>query len=131
MCQISPVMVFSSEKELFSWTYLRKKTPRRTKILISLVWNKILKIWDILFELINIEVKFRKNLFKIFLQQEGGAFENNIGREPQKPRPKLQNIYIKYLLRILALPIIQCKWQLFANMYYICSDSNFLNLKVA
>ena len=40
--------VFLSEKDLFSWTYLLKKTPRRTKILISLVWNKILKIWNTL-----------------------------------------------------------------------------------
>ena len=31
---------------LFSWTYLLKKTPWRTKILISSVWNKILKTWD-------------------------------------------------------------------------------------
>ena len=38
-------MFFSSEKELFSWTYLLRKTPRRTKILISPVWNKVLKIW--------------------------------------------------------------------------------------
>ena len=31
--------VFSPEKEVFSWTYLLRKTPRRTKILIFLVWN--------------------------------------------------------------------------------------------
>ena len=38
--------IFSLEKELFSWTYSKKKAPQRAKILISLVWNKILKIWD-------------------------------------------------------------------------------------
>ena len=69
---------FSSEKELFSWTYLLKKTPRRTKILISPVWNKILKIWDTLFKFMQIEVKCVKNYFKIFLPQEAGAFGNNI-----------------------------------------------------
>ena len=42
---------FLPEKELFSWTYLLKKTPRRTKVLKSAVWNKILKIWDKLFKL--------------------------------------------------------------------------------
>ena len=46
MSQISLLMLFWSEKELFSWTYLLKKTPQWTKILISPVWNKILKIWD-------------------------------------------------------------------------------------
>ena len=43
----------------------------------------------------------------VFLQQESGTFENNKGKEP---RPKLKNMYIIYLLRIFALPAIQCKW---------------------
>ena len=64
MFQISPLMFFSSEKQLYSWTCLVKKTPLRTKILISPVWNKIFKMWDILFELINIEVQCSKNEFK-------------------------------------------------------------------
>ena len=37
----------------------------------------------------NIEVQWSKSLFKTFSQQKGGAFGNNIGKEPQKPRPKL------------------------------------------
>ena len=44
---------FCQKKELFNITYILTKTPRRTKILISPVWNKILKIWDKVFELIN------------------------------------------------------------------------------
>ena len=63
-----------------------------------------------LFELINIEVQCSKNLFKIFLQQKAKTHGNNIGKEPQKPRPKLKNKYIIYLQRIFALPAIQCKW---------------------
>ena len=39
-----------------------------------------------------------------------GAFGNNTGKEPQKPCPKLKNVYIIYLLRIFALPAIPCKW---------------------
>ena len=42
--------------------------------------------------------------------QEPRAFGNNIGKKPQKTRPKLKNMYIIYLLRIFALPAIQCKW---------------------
>ena len=38
-----------------------------------------------------------------------GAFGNNIGNEPQKPRPNFTNMYIIYLLRIFVLPAIQCK----------------------
>ena len=34
------------------------------------------------------------------------TFGNNIGKESQKPRTKLKNIYITYLLRIFALPTI-------------------------
>ena len=91
--------IFSSEKELFSWTYLLKKTPLRTKILISPVWNKILRIWDIAFEFIQIEVQCSKSYFKIFLPQEGGAFGNNIEKEPQKSRQKLKKICVLYIYR--------------------------------
>ena len=69
----------------------------------------MLKIWDTLFELIQIEVQCSKNYFKIFLQQEAGAFGNNVGKEPQKLRPKVKNVYTICLLRIFALPAIQCK----------------------
>ena len=51
-----------------------------------------------------------KNLFKIFLQQEAGAFGNSVGKKPQKPCPKLKNMYNIYLLRIFTLPAIQGKW---------------------
>ena len=105
MSQILPLMLSSSVKELFSWTYLLKKTPQRRKILISLDWNKILKI----FQLIQIEVQCSKNYFKIFLSQEAGAFGNDIEKEPQKSHTKLENMYIIYLQRIFALPAIQSK----------------------
>ena len=97
MSQISPLF-FSPEKQLFSWC-LPKKTPRRTKILITPVWNKILKIWDTLFELIEIDVQYSKNYFKIFLPQEAGAFGNNIEKEPQKLRPNLKKICILHIFR--------------------------------
>ena len=43
--------------------------------------------------------------------QEAGTSRNNIGKEPQKPRPKLKKyIYIKHLQRMFALPAIQCNW---------------------
>ena len=70
MSQISPVMLFSPEKELFSRTCLLKKTSGMTKILISPVWNKILKIWDALFELMQTELQYSKIYFKNFLPQE-------------------------------------------------------------
>ena len=42
----------------------------------------------------------------MLLSQEAGAFRNNIGNETQKPRIKLKNIYIIYLLRTFALPAV-------------------------
>ena len=73
-----------------------------TRMLISLVWNKILKIWDTLFELMQKEVKCSKNQCKCFLPQEAGAFENN-SKRIAKAKPKIEknmyiNIYWKYLL---------------------------------
>ena len=37
------------------------------------------------------------------LVQKAGAFGVNIGMDPQKPRSKLRNMYIMYLLRIYLL----------------------------
>ena len=102
---------FTSEKELFIWTYLLKKALRRTKILLFPVWNKILKIWDTLFEIIQIEAQCSKVYFKFFSSREAGASGNHIEKEPQKPRQKLKKyVYIKHLQIIFALPAIQCKW---------------------
>ena len=53
-------------------------------------------------ELINREVQCSKNWFKSFLQEEAGAFGNNIGKELQKSCPKLKNIYIIHLRRIFT-----------------------------
>ena len=93
---------FSSEKELFSWTYLLKEAPRRTKLLIS-------PVCDTLFEDIQVEVECSKNYFKISFSQKVGASGNNIKKEPQKPRPKLKKYKTEYLQRIFTLPAIQCK----------------------
>ena len=51
----------------------------------------------------------QQKLVQNSLQQEVGAFENNIKKETQNPSPKLKNMYIIYLRRIFALPAIQCK----------------------
>ena len=51
----------------------------------------------------------QQNLFQKFLSQEAEVSVNRIEKEPQKPPPKLKKIYIKYLLRIFALPAIHCK----------------------
>ena len=103
-------MFFSSEKELFSWEYLLKKTPRGTKLLISPFWNKILKIWERLFGLIQIEIQYRKNYFKMSLSQETAASGSNIEKEPQKSVQNWKIIKIKYLQRMFALPVIHYKW---------------------
>ena len=36
----------------------------------------------------------KEKLVQFSLQQEAGAFRNDIGKEPQKPRPKLKTMYI-------------------------------------
>ena len=51
----------------------------------------------------------QQKLFQNFLSQDAGAFGNNMEKEPQTPRQKLKNIYIKYMERTFALPAIQCK----------------------
>ena len=77
-------MFFSSEKELFSQTYLPKKTPRRAKI-ISPVWNKLLKIWDSFWA-----HKYGNTMQQKWVQalQRVGAFGNNMRNELRKPCPK-------------------------------------------
>ena len=57
---------------------------------MSPVLDKILKIWDTLFELIQTELAISKKN----LPQEDGAFGNNKEMEQQTPHPKLkQHVY--------------------------------------
>ena len=81
---------FFVRKRAFWLSMSTKKTPRRTKILISSVWNKILKIWETFFELIQIEVQCSKNYFKFFFPHKARASGNDIEKEPQKPRRQLK-----------------------------------------
>ena len=99
MSQISPLTIL---KVIFSRKHLLKKTPQRTKTLVSPVWNKILKIWDTLSELIQIKVQCSKNYFRrtFFLSEEAGASGNNIVKEPH---PKLKKyVYDKFTDNIFA-----------------------------
>ena len=41
-----------------------------------------------------------------FTTRSWSLFGSNRGKELQKPRPKLKNMHIIYLLRIFALPAI-------------------------
>ena len=125
--------VFSSEKELFSWTYLLQKTPPRTKTLISLVWIKTSKIWDTLFDLIQIEVQCCKNYFKNFLPQEDEAFGNNIEKKPQKPCPKLKKGVYNIFTENICSACNPMQVVVFRKNVLILrnNDSHLLTLKVA
>ena len=103
MSSILPLMLFSSEKELFSWTYLLKKKTRWTKILISPVWNKILKIWDTFFELIQIEIECIKSYFKVFFYHKKLEFlEITYKKERKSHTQNFKKYFIIYLQRIFA-----------------------------
>ena len=56
------------------------------------VRKKILKIWDTLFELVQIELQYSKKYFKISLPQEAGASGSTI------KNTYTFNIYREYLL---------------------------------
>ena len=73
-----------------------------------------------MFELRNEEVQCSENYLELLLQQEDGAFGNNIEKDPQKPPSKMKNMYIIYLLRIFILPAMRCKCYFFPNMYKFC-----------
>ena len=90
-------------------------------------------MWDKFFELINIEVQCGKNYLKTFLQQETEALGNNIGKEPQKPRLKIEK-YGYYIFtdnicsaRNSMKVVVFCKHVLILQN----NDSNFLTWKVA
>ena len=74
MSQISPLIFFSSENELFSWIYLLKKKSRRTKILISPGWNKILKIWGHTFWAHTNRSTMQQKLFQHFFTTRSWSF---------------------------------------------------------
>ena len=88
MSQILPLMLFLSEKELFSWTYPLKKTPRWTKILTSPVWNKILKIWDTFWTHTN-RSTMQQKLFQFFYHKKLKLLEIT-SKGTKEPLPKLK-----------------------------------------
>ena len=123
---------FFCQKGAF-WLNISTKKDTWIKILIIPVLNKILKNWDTLFELIQIELQCSKNHFRFFLSQENGPSANNIEKEPQKPRPKLE----KYIYQIFIDNICSACNQMQVVVFYkhvlilLNSNSKFLTLKVA
>ena len=86
---------------IFDWVWVQKCVPllfilqmldmindttKDKNITASSLWNRILKIWDTLLELMQIETQWNKNyfIFHIFLLRAVGAFERNIDLEQEK-----------------------------------------------
>ena len=70
--------VFIGRKRAFySNITIKGEASKEKNINISSLKIQILKIWDTLFELIQIEVQCSQNYFKISLSQEAGASEYN------------------------------------------------------
>ena len=111
---------YVSEKELLSWTYLLKKRSRRTKILISPVWNKILKIWDNFSELIQIEAQCSKNDFTFFCRKKLELLKKHRKRTAEATPKNEKKFLKKKIEKIFVLSAIQCKWLFFANIYSFC-----------
>ena len=53
-------------------------TTKDKNITVSSLWNRILKTWDTLFELMQIETQWKQILFHIFLWHAVGDLERNI-----------------------------------------------------
>ena len=93
MSQISPLMFFLSENEIFSWTHILKMIPQRTKILISPVGNKILNIWDTLFNLVQMLI------FQNRFTTRSWSFWKYHRKRTAKATPKIEKICILYIYR--------------------------------
>ena len=111
----------------------QKITPRRTKSLISPVWNRILNIWAIFFELTQIGKKCIKNYFVFFITW-CWSFRNEHWLGTIKVTPKIEkkitifnNIWcVNNLIQIAVF--LNISW--FCTTLY-CTSPNFLTLKVA
>ena len=137
MSRISPLMFFSSEKELFGWTYLLKQTQRRYQR-----YHKNISISSLKRDFKNPRHAFwahtnrstmQQKLFKNFLLQEVGASRNNIEKELQKPLPKLKKIYMLNIYREYLLYLQSNASSRFLQTYIIFLDQwvNFFYFKVA
>ena len=67
-------------------------------LLISPIWNKTLKVWDTLFELIQIEAQCSKNYFKFFLTTRSYSF----WKQQRKGTAKATSKYEKYVYYIFT-----------------------------
>ena len=108
-------------------------TTKDKNITVSSLRNRILKIWDTLFELMQIETQWNKNYF-IFFVTCSWSFGKEDWLGTRKVTPKINKKYLKKIfLEIFDLLPIPSKRQLFIKrvviLYY--TGSNFLTLKVA
>ena len=85
---------FLQKKELFSWTYLLKKTTRRTKILKLQSEIKFQKS-ETQFLSSYKQVQCSKNYFNFFYHKKVELLEK-LRRGTKKPRPKLKK-YVYYI----------------------------------
>ena len=96
MSQISLLIFFSPEKQLFIWTDLPKNTPRRTKRLKSPVWNKILTFWAH-----TNRCKMQQKLFQFFkVTTYSWGFWKKHRKGTAKATPKTAKICILYILYV-------------------------------
>ena len=108
-------------------------TTKDINITVSSLRNRILKIWDTLFELMQIETQWNKNCFIFFVTCSwSSGKEHWLGT--RKVTPKIKKKYLKKIfVEIFDLLSIPSKRQLFIKrvviLYY--TGSNFLTLKVA
>ena len=96
-------------------------TTKDKNITVSSLWNRILKIWDMLFELIQIETQWNKNYFKFFCNVQLELWNGTLTLNKKSHGQNQQKIFQKLFLEIFDLSTIPSKRQLFWNMSWFCS----------
>ena len=96
-------------------------TPRRTKILISPVWNGIWKIWEIFFKLMQIETQCNQKFFHNFFFFFFWALEWNIDFWTIKSKPQIYKINKNVFNDTWSINIPLEMTLFFSNMVWFCS----------
>ena len=73
-------------------------TTKDKNITVSSLWNRILKIWDTLFELIQIETQYNKNYLTFFCKVKLELWKGVLTRT-RKATPKINKNILKIIFR--------------------------------
>ena len=126
VCPGSTVFFFLRKPTFYLKVLDINDTTKDKNITVSSLWNRIFKIWDMYFELIQLETQYKKNYFTFFCNMKLELWNETFIWNKKIRAQNQQKIFLKYFCRYLICQQSHPNGSFFWNISWL-----FLTLKVA